>query len=298
MSTALALAKVMQISTFDELERMSVFLAKAGDACPKAFQGKPAMVGAVIMFGQELGLTPMVAVRSVCVISGTMTLKAELMLTLALQRGVSADWPENTNEAATLVLSRGGRTFSPVRFTLEDAKRAELLSNATWKKYPGNMLRARAITNAIRMHCPDVLGPCIYSEEEMRDMEESAPPTPSQRRADVIESVAPAGAYLGDLTDAPDSGMRQESTKSHIKHCDTPEKLHAWLKHRAPFIAKADVAQCEYITSVITKLSKRVVHADGTVGVDKVIMFDAAGLMGEKSIAAPEVVVDTTGEAT
>ena len=163
MSTALALAKVMQISTFDELERMSVFLAKAGDACPKAFQGKPAMVGAVIMFGQELGLTPMVAVRSVCVISGTMTLKAELMLTLALQRGVKAKWTENSSDAATLVLSRNGEEFLPVRFTLADAKTAELLGNTTWKKYPGNMLRARAITNAIRMHCPDVLGPCIYS---------------------------------------------------------------------------------------------------------------------------------------
>ena len=317
MSAALALAKVMQISTFDELERMSVFLSKAGDACPKHFQGKPAMVGAVIMFGQELGLTPMVAVRSVCVISGTMTLKAELMLTLALQRGVKAKWAENTNEAATLVLSRDGVEFLPVRFTLEDAKRAELLGNATWKKYPGNMLRARAITNAIRMHCPDVLGPCIYSEEEMRDLEEAAPisatPAPLPReeaRAALIRpavdgeaSMAPAGVFLGDLSDAPDSGMRGEQTKSAIRHCKTPGALQQWLVHRAPHISKASGEVLAHVENVIAKMSKMVVHIDGTQGVDVNIMLDAAGLLGAKNMGNPITAVeldaiDTTATET
>ena len=304
MSTALAR---LDVTNFDTLERLSNMFSKAGDACPKPFQGKPAMCGMVILFGQELGLTPTIAIRSVCVISGTMTLKAELMLTLALQRGVKAKWVENTNEAATLVLSRDGVEFLPVRFTLEDAKRAELLGNATWKKYPGNMLRARAITNAIRMHCPDVLGPCIYSEEEMRDLEESAPAAPpagskrdaaiatlTRPAADGQDSVAPPGVFLGDLTDAPDSGMRTESTKSHIKHhVATPDALFEWLKARAPFIAKAEGNQRKYITSVIESMSTRVKHADGKVGVESVIMLDAAGLMGKKSIAT---VIDTTAQ--
>lgn len=295
-----ALARSVDVTNFDTLERLSNVLAKAADACPKAFFGKPATVAAVILFGQEVGLTPMMALRSVHVISGKMVMSAELMLTLALQRGVKKKWTEATNEAATLVLIRDGEEMLPVRFTLADAKTAELLGNPTWKKFPGNMLRARCIANAIRMHCPDVLGPCIYSEEEMRDMEESAPPAPAQKRPEVIESVAPVGTFLGDLTDAPDSGMRLESTKSHIKHCDTPEKLHAWLKARAPFISKAPTAEgannaalVEYIKSVIEKMSKRVTHADGKVGVESVIMLDAAGLMGEKSIAP---VIDTTAQ--
>lgn len=305
MSTALA--RSIDVTNFSTLDQLSNMLSKAADVCPKAFFGKPAAIAGVILFGQEVGLTPMMALRSVHVINGKMTMSAELMLTLALQRGIKKKWTEATNEAATLVLIRDGEEMLPVRFTLADAKTAELLGNPTWKKFPGNMLRARAITNAIRMHCPDILGPCIYSEEEMRDMEESAPPAPLSRRAEVIESVAPAGAYLGDLTDAPDSGMRLESTKSHIKHCDTPEKLHAWLKARAPFISKAstvdganNVALIEYIKSVIEKMSKRVTHADGKVGVESAIMLDAAGLMGAKSIDAPVVseVVDTTGEPT
>jgi hypothetical protein len=295
MSTALAR---LDVTNFDTLERLSKMFANGQEACPKPFQGKPAMVGMVILFGHELGLTPMVAVRSVCVISGTMTLKAELMLTLALQRGVGAEWTENNNEAATLVLSRGGKTFLPVRFTLEDAKRAELLSNTTWKKYPGNMLRARAITNAIRMHCPDVLGPCIYSEEEMRDLEESAPP-PSKREVAVATltrpavdgqaSVAPVGVFLGDLTEAPDSGMRGEETLSAIRHCTTPEKLFAWLEARSKYICKSEGEVREHITSVLTKMSKR-------ASLELPIVLDRAGLVeASKSIYTGDV-IDTTAQ--
>lgn len=298
MSTALA--RSIDVTNFGTLDQLSNMLSKAADVCPKAFFGKPAAIAGVILFGQEVGLAPMMALRSVHVINGKMTMSAELMLTLALQRGIKKKWTEATNEAATLVLIRDGEEMLPVRFTLADAKTAELLGNPTWKKFPGNMLRARCIANAIRMHCPDVLGPCIYSEEEMRDLEESAPPAPAQKRSEAIGSDAPVGTFLGDLSDAPDGGMRQESTKSHIKHATTVEQLHTWLKARAPFIVKADTAQREYITSVIEKLSKRVTHADGKVGVESVIMLDAAGLMGEKSIDALVIseVVDTTGEPT
>ena len=302
-----ALARSVDVTNFDTLERLSNVLAKAADACPKAFFGKPATVAAVILFGQEVGLTPMMALRSVHVISGKMVMSAELMLTLALQRGVKAKWAEASNDAATLVLTRNGEEMLPVRFTLADAKTAELLGNPTWKKFPGNMLRARCIANAIRMHCPDVLGPCIYSEEEMRDLEESAPAAPpagskrdaaiatlTRPAADGQDSVAPPGVFLGDLTDAPDSGMRTESTKSHIKHhVATPDALFEWLKARAPFIAKAEGNQRKYITSVIESMSTRVKHADGKVGVESVIMLDAAGLMGKKSIAT---VIDTTAQ--
>jgi hypothetical protein len=296
MSTALA--RSVDVTNFDTLDRLSNVLARAVDACPKAFFGKPATVAAVILFGQEVGLTPMMALRSVHVISGKMVMSAELMLTLALQRGVKAKWAEATNEAATLVLTRNGEEMLPVRFTLADAKTAELLGNPTWKKFPGNMLRARAITNAIRMHCPDVLGPCIYSEEEMRDLEESAPP-PSKREIAVAAltrpavdgqaSVAPAGVFLGDLTEAPDSGMRGEETLSAIRHCTTPEKLFAWLEARSKYIRKSEGEVREHITSVLTKMSKR-------ASLELPIVLDRAGLVeASKSIYTGDV-VDTTAQ--
>lgn len=296
MSTALA--RSVDVTNFDTLERLSKVLANAQDACPKAFFGKPATVAAVILFGQEVGLMPMMALRSVHVISGKMVMSAELMLTLALQRGVTKSWPEDTNTAATLILSRNGVTFEPERFTMEDAQRADLLGNATWKKYPRNMLKARCIANAIRKHCPDVLGPCIYSEEEMRDLEESAPP-PSKREVAVATltrpavdgqaSIAPAGVFLGDLTEAPDSGMRGEETLSAIRHCTTPEKLFAWLEARSKYIRKSEGEVREHITSVLTKMSKR-------ASLELPIVLDRAGLVeASKSIYTGDV-IDTTAQ--
>lgn len=296
MSTAIA--RSVDVTNFDTLERLSNLLAKAADACPKAFFGKPATVAAVILFGQEVGLTPMMALRSVHVIEGKMTLSAELMLTLALQRGVTKTWPEDTNQAATIVLSRNGVTFEPERFTMEDAKTADLLGKTNWKRYPRNMMRARAIANAIRKHCPDVLGPCIYSEEEMRDLEESAPP-PTRREASVATltrpavdgqaSIAPAGVFLGDLTDAPDSGMRGEETLSAIRHCTTPEKLFAWLEARSRYIRKSEGEVREHITSVLTKMSKR-------ASLELPIVLDRAGLVEASKSIYTGTVIDTTAQ--
>jgi hypothetical protein len=55
-------------------------------------------------------------------------------------------------------------------FTMPDAERAGLTkNNPNWQRYPANMLRARAISNAARMGWPDILNG-LYSAEEMRDV--------------------------------------------------------------------------------------------------------------------------------
>lgn len=57
--------------------------------------------------------------------------------------------------------------LEPSVFTLDDARQANLTSNPTWKSYPRNMLFARALTNAARMHCADIFGGPIYGPEEL-----------------------------------------------------------------------------------------------------------------------------------
>lgn len=51
-------------------------------------------------------------------------------------------------------------------FTVEMAKRAQLLSNPTWSKYPESMLYSRAIVQGVRWYCPDLIMAPVYSEEE------------------------------------------------------------------------------------------------------------------------------------
>jgi hypothetical protein len=53
-------------------------------------------------------------------------------------------------------------------FSLEDAKRAELLSNQTWKKYPARMCFWRALSAGAREYCPDAIaGGCTHLIEEL-----------------------------------------------------------------------------------------------------------------------------------
>ncbi len=56
-------------------------------------------------------------------------------------------------------------------FTMEDAKRAKLDGKANWKSYPKNMLFARALSNGVAFHCPDVMnGIRVYAEGEIAEV--------------------------------------------------------------------------------------------------------------------------------
>jgi hypothetical protein len=60
-----------------------------------------------------------------------------------------------------------GEVIGESSFTIEDAKKANLLSNNTWRQYPRNMLFARALSNGARWHTPDVFNGPVYVPEEM-----------------------------------------------------------------------------------------------------------------------------------
>jgi len=70
-------------------------------------------------------------------------------------------------------------------FSMEQAQRANLTKNFTWKQYPEAMLFARCISSGYRAHCPDALGAAPVYVEQHGEMEVDAPadkaPTAAQR---------------------------------------------------------------------------------------------------------------------
>jgi hypothetical protein len=52
------------------------------------------------------------------------------------------------------------------KFTMDDARKAGLSDKITWKQYPANMLRWRAVGNALHIVCPDVVVG-LYTPEEL-----------------------------------------------------------------------------------------------------------------------------------
>jgi hypothetical protein len=83
---------------------------------------------------------------------------ATMQRALAQRAGYRVAVVEATNDRATVVVSdRNGEVLGRETFTMSDARAAELAGKANWKKNPRNMLVARATTNAIRFHAPEVL---------------------------------------------------------------------------------------------------------------------------------------------
>ena len=124
---------------------------------------------AVIQKGRELGIPPMYALSNIVVVNGKPTCNAELMLALIYrdQGSHAVRFAVATAEIATIAYRR--RDWSDAQqfsFSMDEAKRAGLLTNQTWQKYPAAMLRARAISAVARMAFPDSIAG-MYTAEEL-----------------------------------------------------------------------------------------------------------------------------------
>lgn len=156
-----------------------------------------------IIAGQELGFGPMASMTGVHVIKGKVALSSNL-LGAAIKRSGRYDYRVIvlTDERAELAFFEAGQQVGASAFTMDDAKRAGLLANPTWKNYPRNMLLARALSNGARWYCPDVFGGAIYTPDELGatvdgetgDVIDATPRADSRPTLPASEAVAPEPA--------------------------------------------------------------------------------------------------------
>lgn len=123
---------------------------------------------AVIEKGKELGLQPMYALSRISMIEGKPCCDAEGMAAMIYRdHGPNAiRFIETTEDHCTVEYCRSGGAPARLTFSIEDARRANLLGKQNWKNYPQAMLRARAISAAARMAFPDTIGG-LYTPEEL-----------------------------------------------------------------------------------------------------------------------------------
>ena len=125
----------------------------------------------IMASGIELGLQPMLALRTLRLVKGRISIAAETMLALAIARGVTIEWKQADDGAAILTMTRSGHAPYTSTFTADDAKRAGL-GGDNWSKYRPAMLRARAISAGVRAYCPDVVSG-LYTPEEVESFDDS-----------------------------------------------------------------------------------------------------------------------------
>lgn len=162
---------------------------------PKEMQGKPELVTAAILTGQEIGLDPMASLRSIDVIQGTPAMRAHALRGLVQSRGHDV-WVEESTETRAIVCGQrsGSERVQRSLWTMDRAQKLGLAGREQWRKQPQAMLVARATAEVCRLIASDVLLGMPYAVEEL-DIDEEAKPARKVRRKPVEprpEAPAPA----------------------------------------------------------------------------------------------------------
>lgn len=154
---------------------------------PKEFRGKPEECAAAILYGDEVGLTPMQALQAVYVVSGRPGLYARVMVALVQSRGHEV---EQVSASDAKVVVRGRRAGSDVwvvsEWTTERARRAGYTQNKKYETDPQAMLYARAAGEVCRKVAPDALAGLAYTVEELQLAEA---PAPARVRREVVRDA-------------------------------------------------------------------------------------------------------------
>lgn len=134
---------------------------------PKAIN-TPEKALTLMLAGRELGLGPMQSIRSLYVVDGKPVMSADLMAALVHRKlpGAILRVAESGDTECTVEAARPGSQVTLFAFSLDDAKRADLLGKDNWKKYPRAMLRARCLAEAVRATFPDCLMG-VYDPDEL-----------------------------------------------------------------------------------------------------------------------------------
>lgn len=151
--------------TVQEISQMGQIFAKSGMYGIKS----PEMAMTLMFQAQAEGIHPAKAMQEYHVINGKPSLSSQAMLSRFQLAGGVAKWIKRTATEATLHVEHKQGGELDVTWNIDRAKRAGLLGNPSWTKYPEAMLSARCISEAIRAVFPACLGG-MYSIEEEEDI--------------------------------------------------------------------------------------------------------------------------------
>ena len=125
-----------------------------------------------ILAGQEVGIPAIASMKGVYIIEGKPTFAAATIGAMVKRSGkYNYKVLARTNERCELEFQEWANgkfvSMGTIEFTAEDAARAQLVVKDIWKKYPANMLFARAMTGGVNLYCPDIFMGPVYTPEEL-----------------------------------------------------------------------------------------------------------------------------------
>ena len=142
-----------------------------------------------IMYGRELGFSPVTSIMGIHIIEGKPELSANILASL-VKSSSRYDYrvTVHTNDKCCIEFHQDGNVIGDSSFSVKDAQQAGIARQGSgWTKYPKAMCFARAMSQGVRTHCPDVsAGVPIYTEGELSGND----PTPKDADTENI-SISP-----------------------------------------------------------------------------------------------------------
>jgi hypothetical protein len=257
-----------QMVPFEQLTQMAKAMAGSGLFGVKTEQ----QALALMLVAQAQGVSPATACVDFDIIQGKPSMTARAMLARFQDKGGIIKWIEYTDKACEAEFTHP-QCPNPVRvrWTMEDAARAQLSGKENWKKYPRQMLSSRVMSEGVDRCYPSASGgfypPEVVQDfdRKERDVTPDAPQLPT----------APINPTTGAL-DAL-SGERQEvvmATAAAVRQCmaeDRPMDAYS-LCETSGFSQEEKIALWTMFDSKIRAALKRMAEAeraaqDGTVSV-------------------------------
>jgi hypothetical protein len=170
------------IVPYGEIERMATAVAKSG-----LFGVKTAdQALALMLVAQAEGRHPALAARDYDVIQGRPSKKSEAMMRDFLQSGGTVEWHDLTDAIADATFAHPSGGKVRISWDMKRAQAAGLGGKDMWKKYPRQMLRARAVSEGIRTVCPMATSG-MYVPEEVQDFQPEKNITPTSGASERVD---------------------------------------------------------------------------------------------------------------
>lgn len=205
-----------EIVKYDPQESLTLQKVSEGLFASGLFPNTKNKYGAfsIVQYGRELGIPPMMSLRNINIISGQLACNAQLMLTLAMQKGVTYEVLKEGDKGASIRFKRGAHAYE-ASFTEDDAKAANLLGKDNWRKYPRDMYFWRCVAKGVRRIAPDaVMG--LYTAEEITEgaVISVAEVSPDKPVSTVAENVVEAEQVVDPPPAPPTDGKGAASRKA------------------------------------------------------------------------------------
>jgi hypothetical protein len=241
---------------------------------PKAFQGNAADATAAIMLGDELGLSPIAALRSIYIISGTPALYARTMVALAMAHGHSV-WTEESSDRQVTVCGRrrGEEHVERATWTIDRARKAGYTNNKKYDTDPQAMLYSKAAGEIARKIAPDVLSGVPYSVEDL-ELDQPEPTRPVSRGARAVQRAPKPTAPEPEFDDpTPPAQEPVKATAERVEPgiTDAQSKmLHALLRECGITDRDAGLAYIGNIIDREIESTKDLSRAEASRAIDQI----------------------------